>query len=324
MKQQTKIKRDGFAIALAWPETLCKQPGSWYDGLMGTLRISKHNYYRAGHAALVLVDSKSGNCHYFDFGRYHAPYQHGRARSGITDHGLKIGTVAKISGDGSVIENFDDILNELQHNEECHGDGKIHASYCKIDFEKAYKRARKFQADSPIPYGPFIFRGSNCSRFVNTCIMAGIPDIGYRLKLSYLVPLTPTPLNNVNSLDNRRILPPVREYNASPIQKLNNKLNLKSTLPEPVKPADIPPDAKWLSGEGAGSWWTIRPADNNYLIRRYSPHGILECENQFSINNGGSLDLNMPFHFEHLSHCEKVRISQNGKITEFMVYSTDN
>jgi hypothetical protein len=83
-------KYSGFAIAIAWPQTLCKQPGSWYDPLTGWLGISRNNYYRAGHAALVLVEGDTGKCHYFDFGRYHAPYQHGRVRSGETDPGLAI------------------------------------------------------------------------------------------------------------------------------------------------------------------------------------------------------------------------------------------
>ena len=76
----------GFVVALAWPANMCRQAGAWYDGLMNLLGISKNHYYRVGHAALVLVKSETGECFYFDFGRYHSPFHHGRVRNATTDH----------------------------------------------------------------------------------------------------------------------------------------------------------------------------------------------------------------------------------------------
>ena len=70
----SKNKHNGFAIALAWPETQCKEAVAWYDGLMRMININKNGYYKVGHAAIVLVEDISGRCHYFDFGRYHAPH----------------------------------------------------------------------------------------------------------------------------------------------------------------------------------------------------------------------------------------------------------
>jgi hypothetical protein len=57
---------NGIAIALAWPDTYCKKAGAWYDTPAEWLRISKNNYYKVGHAALVLIEKSSGNCNYFD------------------------------------------------------------------------------------------------------------------------------------------------------------------------------------------------------------------------------------------------------------------
>ncbi len=71
----------GFAIAIAWPSTFCKQPGSWYDPLTLWLGVNYNHYYRVGHAAVVLIDPDKNKCHYFDFGRYHAPFQYGRVRN---------------------------------------------------------------------------------------------------------------------------------------------------------------------------------------------------------------------------------------------------
>src|SRR5690606_25903582 len=99
----------GIAIALAWPETKCKQAGAWYDGLMNLLGISKENYYKVGHAAVVLIEAKTGNCLYFDFGRYHAPFGQGRVRDLETDHDLEIYTKAKFDNAGNFL-NYEQIL----------------------------------------------------------------------------------------------------------------------------------------------------------------------------------------------------------------------
>ena len=311
-------KHTGFAIAIAWPETWCKQSGAWWDGLLNRLGISKNHYFKVGHAALVLVDSKTGNCFYFDFGRYHTPFKHGRVRSEKTDDGLKVITKAKISSDGKKIENFEEILTELQTNAECHGDGAIHASYGKIDFIKAFAKASEMQQNSPIPYGPFMIGGSNCSRFVNTAVRAGNPDWFSKFKLNYWVPFTPTTLNNVHSFANKVVLPKLLTVPSFEPKLVTDKSILKKTLSAPAKPKQIPEDAQWLSGEGAGSWFNIEEQGMVYKITRYSPEGKTECESEFAINKQHNFDINQPYQFDYLSHCQKVIIIQNGLKIEFI------
>lgn len=196
---------NGIAIALAWPETLCKKAGAWYDVPLKWVGINKNNYYKVGHAAIVLIDSKTGACHYFDFGRYHAPYQHGRVRSAFTDHDLEMKTKAIVSEKGK-LENYNEILFELFNNESCHGNGKLHASYCPINFEKAFQQANGMQNSSPIPYGPFLPNGTNCSRFVNTVLRSGEPNLLYRFVLAYPKTLSPTPIGNIKALSNYSII----------------------------------------------------------------------------------------------------------------------
>ncbi|MBA3286326.1 MAG: hypothetical protein H0U27_14880 [Nitrosopumilus sp.] len=191
---------NGIAIALAWPETLCKQAGAWYDKPLKWLGINKSNYYKVGHAAIVLIDNTSGECHYFDFGRYHAPFQHGRVRSAITDHDLEMKTKAVVSN--GILKNYNEILLELFNNESCHGSGNLHASYCIVNFEEAYNKANEMQSNSPIPYGPFLPKGTNCSRFVNTIILSGKPKWHFRLVLANPKTLSPTPIGNVKALTN--------------------------------------------------------------------------------------------------------------------------
>jgi len=192
---------NGIAITLAWPETLCKQAGAWYDKPLKWLGINKSNYYKVGHAAIVLINKENGDCHYFDFGRYHSPYQHGRVRSAFTDHDLEMNTKAIVSESGS-LKNYNEILLELFNNESCHGSGKLHASYCHVNFDKAHKKANEMQSISPIPYGPFLPNGTNCSRFVNTVVLAGEPKWFYRLVLASPKTLSPTPIGNVKALSN--------------------------------------------------------------------------------------------------------------------------
>jgi len=310
---RNKMKTTGFAIAIAWPETYCRGPGSWYDPLLNFIGISRHYYYKAGHAALVLVDAKKMKCHYFDFGRYHAPFNNGRVRSEITDHGLAIKTVPEISNDGK-ISNFIDILTELQRNAECHGEGAIYASYKPIDFEKAFAKAISLQAQSPIPYGPFQFRGSNCSRFVNDAIAAGKPGLFSYLKLKIFVPLTPTPLNNVNALKHNTVLPKMLKIPAFEPKPLGDKNFLKTTLPTPKRAASIPENALWLSGEGAGSWFSIEENRKGINIARYSPEGAPECSGLFMPANGAAINLSEDFEIIHLSHCNTVSLKKNGQI----------
>ncbi len=308
----------GFAIAIAWPETYCKQPGYWYDEMMNFLGFSNNHYYKIGHAAVVLVDPETRKCHYFDFGRYQSPFQHGRVRSEATDDGLKMKIAALFSEDGKEIENLKEILTELQLNPECHGEGKIHASYSKINFHRAFSKAFYLQQISPIPYGPFRYKGSNCSRFVNSALIAGKPSWWKAFNLKYFVPLTPTPINNVNSLENLVVLPYLRTaalYCPTPI---SDKSLLKGTLAEPERPENIPEQAQWLSGEGAGSWYSISKEENEkYFISRFGPNGELECEGEFENMITGSLNINLPYRFEYLSHCRRVKISQGNQVIEF-------
>jgi len=298
----------GFAIALAWPQTYCKEPGAWYDQVTKWLGINKNNYYRAGHAALVLIEVDGNKCHYFDFGRYHAPFQHGRVRSAETDHDLELTTIPQISEDAKTILNLEVILEELQQNPAYHGEGDIHASYSKVDFKAAYDKAMNMQKASPIPYGPFLQKGSNCSRFVNTVILAGNPKWTYRLRLKFLVPLTPTPRNNVNSLPHKLVLPKMRRSEPFlPIRRLN-KSELKSTLPQPEKHADIPEGAQWLGGEGAGSWFVMEVQKKLLRVARYSPEGIVECIGLYKGSNGHLLDPNDLFRVDYPSNCNKVNL----------------
>lgn len=308
------FKHSGFVIALAWPATYCKQPGSWYDSVTLLFGVNINNYYKVGHATVVLVDVENKKFHYFDFGRYHAPYGYGRIRSGETDYDLIIRTIPKISEDGKEIENYDELLNELQNNPACHGEGTLYASYIPANFKSAYNMAMQMQQTESIPYGPFIKKGSNCSRFVNTVLRAAKPQLKYKLSLKYLVPLTPTPISNVNSLINKRVLPKLLKTTPFlPNQKLD-KLALNSTLMQPKKHPKIPENAQWLSGEGAGSWFTFKFKNKFMFITRFTTNGSIECSGFYETQN--NLDL-INFAITYPSNCKLITLTKNDKVMSF-------
>ena len=303
----------GFAIAIAWPELYCKQSLSWYDYPASMLGISKSNYYRAGHAALVLVDIAEGKCHYFDFGRYHAPFNHGRVRSAFSDHELEIKTVPEISDDGTQLMNFRCIMEELQNNSACHGAGALHASYSKIDFRGAYEMATFLQT-SAIAYGPFKPGRSNCSRFVNRALLAGRPGLIRSFRLRFLVPLTPTPMNNVNSLGKQIVIPHLNPYNPLVIQKKHGREYLRSTLDAPLRNEAVPDNAEWLGGEGAGSWFHLEEDNGAIIGTRYSPEGLIECRGSYKASGTEKNEDILSASVTYPSDCSKITLRKNGSI----------
>ncbi|MGD9328745.1 MAG: hypothetical protein PVH48_07225 [Cyclobacteriaceae bacterium] len=309
-------KDHGYAIALAWPETYCKQAGAWYDNLMHFIGISTNFHYKVGHAAVILVDGKNGDCHYFDFGRYHAPYGHGRIRNKITDHDLTIHSKAIISPAGKV-NNLHEILSEVYHNPSCHGTGPVHAALTKIRFDLAYNFALKMQKDNPWKYGPFIWNGTNCSRFVRSIILSGIPALKQVLRLKLPLTLSPTPLGIVKTLGGKTVFQLEQNNSLHNTSELKSpvifKRDLRETLQIPAKVSSIPPDAQWLAGEGAGSWFHIEQAGTRFIINRYNELGDMECTGFFIRLGEFKIILTKPFKFIHISHCDQVTIMQYGK-----------
>jgi hypothetical protein len=205
INQNNKMRRDR-AIVLAWPETLCKRAGAWYDGLMEGLSLCKDGYYKVGHAAIVLVDGRSGDAYYFDFGRYHAPKGYGRVRDCTTDHDLKIHTKIIFDEEDEIL-NLEELLGELSMNASCHGDGELRGSEVEIDFNESYQCAKEMQSSDFIPYGPFVANGTNCSRFVQNVALSGMPMSSRKVLMRFPLTLSPTPLWNVNVGSKRNISP---------------------------------------------------------------------------------------------------------------------
>lgn len=191
-----------YAFLIAWPETKCKQAGSWYDSVMSAIGVNKNGYYKVGHAAIVLINGDSGKCHYFDFGRYHSPVGYGRVRDEQTDHELKIHT--RIEFDEFEKPILHDMIYELNANSSCHGTGELRGGLYKIDFNKAFFQAKQMQEQGSLPYGPFVINGTNCSRFVRTIALCGSSSHKQMARLVVPPMFTPTPMWNVRAVGEYR------------------------------------------------------------------------------------------------------------------------
>lgn len=88
-------------------------------------------------------------------------------------------------------------------------------------------------------------------------------------------------------------------------------MKLPKILKRPTLPSNLPSTAKWLSGEGAGSWFVIKKNTQNYTITRYSPNGNFECENNFP--PPPNLDLSKEYNVTYPSHCSIITVVQNEK-----------
>lgn len=299
--------KTGIAIALAWPETYCKQAGGWYDGFLRTLGFNKGHYYQAGHAALLLIKKSDSEIHYFDFGRYHAPKGFGRVRSAKTDPELALPLAAAWSKAGELL-NLPDILKALNANPAYHGEGILYASSSKIDFDQAMSKATEIQNQSPVKYGPFTFGGSNCSRFVNSVLLHASPGFLNWMRLYFPWTLTPTPLSNVRSFGQ------IYKDGSSNSKAIPTCVNPSITLPQPARPNLVPEHAQWLSGEGAGSWFTVDEFFGDFLVHRFSPSGQVEFGGVYETET--KINLDNPYQVVHLSHFQKVSIQQNGRSIE--------
>lgn len=189
---------NGYAISIAWPETKCKQTGAWYDLPMKWIGFNRSGYYKVGHAAIILVDMNKSKCHYFDFGRYHSPAGMGRIRSSKTDHELFIFTKPIFDSKNHLL-NIAEILLEISKNKSSHGTGKLIASISKINFPDAHHHVMTMINKTFIPYGPFVHKGTNCSRFVNSVLLNGKVSFIRKSLLYFPIMLTPTPMWNIRA-----------------------------------------------------------------------------------------------------------------------------
>ncbi|PIB34040.1 hypothetical protein BFP72_00640 [Reichenbachiella sp. 5M10] len=295
-----------FVVALAWPETYCKQASAWYDPLMRWIGFNRQGYYQVGHAAVVLVDGETGECSYFDFGRYHSPFGYGRVRSVWTDPELKVLTRADIQG-GRLL-NMHNLLTELSENPFCHGEGVLCAGcYAVSGVKSTQKRIKAMQEKGLWTYGPFARRGTNCSRFVRHVLLSSVSSWRKRwlLRLPWMVTPSPMYLVRLGDFGDR--------LQTEGVVHVPKECAWGEVLSEPNRPPDLPRTARWLSGEGAGSWYCISQVGTGFHIVRYDCQGREESRGIYVLDHTG-FDASRAYELVCPSHYRSVSVRQENTL----------
>lgn len=326
------MSNTGIILTLAYPETIVMVSKEWFSPYLRFLGVGKKHYLRAGHAALVLINKETGILEYHDYGRYITSEPYGRVRGKDTDNELDFPLMAKMK-DGN-IENLNAILQFLAtHPKLTHGDGKLVASVCNaIDYQKARTHITNMQERHFIRYAAFLKDACNCARFVTDTLIASVTDLKIKKKLETSNWFTPSTVGNV-LLANTEIhafevseTGVISKYTGSQksenircfLDKLeNHQPNFIGTLhPKPV--AGLHEKAQWLSGIAAGAWFELHETSNDlkYRFRRISPHGNVDVDDEFVIDNT-TFNYHKPFEFIHYSNCKFFHVKQNGVVFRF-------
>ncbi len=292
-----KPNKTGLGIALAWPDTYCKQAGAWYDPIMEAIGFNQKGFYQVGHAALILIHPLWEEALYFDFGRYHALQSEGRVRSKVTDPDLRIHNKPEFNEIG-ILQNLENLLEELSTNPSTHGDGALKAGIFSLDAEASLKKCLQLQKQSSITYAPIARMATNCCRFVRTALLAGKPKGFDKFLLAFPYSFVASPMSNVRAAKWKVQIKSAAIHSSRPLTI--------GTLPPPAIPKHLLQfvnQLHWLAGEGAGSWFLLEPnADRHVLVTRFCPLGKKEFEGIFNWKkNLTNFKMGYPSHFQKIT-----------------------
>jgi len=322
----------GLIITLGYPETIVRVAEEWYSPFLRFVGVGKKNYVRAGHAALVLIDKKTGVLEYYDFGRYITSQPYGRVRGRDTDHELDFALKAIIENDKVV--NLNEILHFLATQPKLtHGEGPLYASVCNA---VNYKRARTYidgmLSRNFVNYAAFAKDACNCARFVTDALIASVTDLEVQQKLKHSKWFTPSTLGNVVISDTEDKIFKVSDtgeflpYNTS-VSRENRRLfldrlkahesNFEGNL-QPKENHEKHEKAQWLSGIGSGAWFELHDVshENMYRFRRVSADGDIDVDGLYRIENP-EFDIDSEYEFVHHSNCKSFYVKQHDAVYQF-------
>lgn len=321
------MKHTGKLIILAFPDTFVTMSTEWVCKVLPLMGLGTKEYIKAGHAALVLIENKTGKARYFDFGRYVTPKGHGRVRGANTDAELHLPITPKISAKNE-LENLDEILIWLDANPlKTHGDGRLLASVCDtIDFSKAEGYILQLQNRGSIPYSAFGKTGSNCARFVTDTILASTSDKKITKALTINKKFTPSTVGNVVKANTLPQIFEVFNGKVSLFKGTAFKENLTNYFHKKKPESDTAArmakternfskksQLQKLTGTGSSAWFEIvltnLPA-NHFNIKRYNDFGELDYDGVYTSTQ---FNASIPYQFTYDSHCRHCHIMQQGK-----------
>lgn len=314
----------GKIIPIAFPDTFVRYSDEFVlNYIFPYIGLGRNKHIKAGHTLLLLIENKTGNIEYFDFGRYVTPKGMGRVRSGNTDAELQIPIDAKIEADK--ITNLEEILIWLEcHPQKTHGTGRMIASVCDtIDYDKALGFLLNLQSQGSVPYMTFGNTGSNCSRLVADTFINSLTDSSKAKKLKKNSLFTPSPLGNIKITSTintiYHVLDGAVSHYKGNILKENLTNYFDSNVPK-VKPKPKlqkkPKGAQLLTGVGSSAYFKIQVYETAFEIFRYNEHCNLDFKGKFKADNT-KFNIQESYTFIHDSNCEYCHIKQGETIYRF-------
>lgn len=335
-----------IAIPIAWPDQTARGDELWM-AILKKLGIVKNLNFKVGHAAIVLIERKTGDLRYFDFGRYIVPRGFGRARSSEFDPRLELSSKARFSEDNQLM-NFEEILVELSKKESAtHGAGRLLCSIAEnVSFQKGVEYAESLVDKGPILYGAIAPNNNSCSRYVAQILVNAMEKSDPRCnKIFFPECLKASPTSNVvNAVDDNEIYcfhngvlekKKMGRWESLKFQVDLLKPNfLKSRshevpddlllgfIEEPKRPKDLPNKAEWLGGLGEGCWYSISANQDEAEISKFNHKGEVEYS-VIGTTDAAYSDLH-DFKFSYHVHHKKHLLKQNDKEIVFNTLDINN
>ncbi|GHE45826.1 DUF6695 family protein [Sphingobacterium griseoflavum] len=329
-----------IAIPIAWPDKTARGDEKWM-AFLKRMGIVKNLNFRVGHAAILLIERRTGAIQYFDFGRYLVPRGYGRPRSFHFDPRLIVETRAQFNKDGD-IQNLADIFEELSGNEKAtHGGGRTFFSISKgLSFSRGQAYAERLVSNGPVLYGAFARNNNSCSRFVAQILTEAMPEKDKRRKkILYPESLKASPMSNVvNAAENGRVY--IHQHHNIQTLVMGRAASMrfqfdllkdnfthqgaKSLAADDIaglvayseRPRSVASHAQWLGGIGEGAWFSLQHVSGSlYEVTKHDADGQLlytrhmECLQHFDMLE----DYAFTYHFSFEAHS----ISQNDQLYLF-------
>jgi hypothetical protein len=315
------LKYTGKIIALAFPDTYVRGSTELICKLLPYLGLGTKQYIKAGHAALLLIENKTGSVRYFDFGRYITPPGHGRVRSAETDAELLIDFKAIIDAKGA-LQNIDEMLQWLDASpRKTRGSGRLLASVCDtINFERAETFILNLQERGSIPYGVFEKEGSNCSRLVAESLLNATDDTHIIKRLKFNKLFTPSTVGNVEIAATNGVVYEVFDGKIKHFKGTALKENLtnyfdKKNLPVlgPHNKLIIPGHWHELKGIGSTAYFEVVPSDlpkHHFRIKRFNEFLDLDFDGVYLSSD---FNIKESYIVTYDSHCKFCHVLQGNK-----------
>ncbi|WP_454880929.1 DUF6695 family protein [Sphingobacterium detergens] len=333
---QSDITYNDIALILTWPTTTIRGDEKWMM-FFKKIGIVKNLNFKVGHTGIVLIERKTGEMLYYDFGRYITPRGYGRARSKFSDPRLDISLKATFRE--RHIDNIGEIVEQLEILKPAfNGEGILYFSIAhNINFTLAKTYGDECVHQGSYPYGAVSPSNNNCSRFITRMLRCSSKRYNWRHSINLPETVKASPISNVVNVAPDRMIysytrgQGLKHFKMNRLQSLifflknlgdNVKLKQAKLLPRDdaigsmtvsFRPATVPHNAQYLGGVGEGAWFSIRPASHGrFFIKRFTPNGELEYAAVGRTTK--AVELLQPIEISYDSHLLFTHVKQNGCI----------